>query len=154
MSKGFVVAEQGHIVSIVPPATYAVAGTGDTILMEGWGHASFLLSFGTGTAGTTVTVGECTGFGGTGRTAVTFRSAQEATHLGDTLDAALSWASTLTIAAGTGCFAVIELDADELSDGYPYVQVNFTDPATRPVSGVAVLSGGRYQEDITGTVIA
>ena len=70
------------------------------------------------------------------------------------IDAALAWASTITIAAGTGGFAVIELDSDELADGYPYLQVNITDPGTAKLaSGVAILSGGRYQEDITATVI-
>lgn len=154
MSKGFTIAEEGHLVTLFDPQDLGTAGTSDTFLMEGWGHASMILAFGAG-SGCTVTVGECTGFGGTGRTAVTFRSAQEATHAGDVLDAALAWASTLTIAAGTGGVAIIELDADELTDGYPYVQVNVSDPGTsKLMAGIAVLSGGRYQKDITATAIA
>jgi len=153
MSKGFVVAEQGHVVQLLAPQSLGAAATSDTFLMDTWAHASIFVSFGAG-SGCTISLGECTSFAGSGRTAVTFRFAQEATANGDTLDAALAWASTITIAAGTASFAVIELDADELSDGSPYVQLNITDPGTAKLaSAVAILSGGRYQEDITATAI-
>lgn len=154
MSKGFVSAEQGHVMMLYEPLSVGAAATSDTFLMEGWGHASIICAFGAG-SGTTISVGECTGFGGTGRTAVTFRFAQEATSGGDVLDAALAWASTITIAAGSAAFAVIEIDGDELTDGYPYLQVNIADPGTAKLATVlAVLSGGRYQKDITATAIA
>lgn len=154
MSKGFVATEQGHFVTLFDPQTVSAAATSDTFLMEGWGHATLVFQFGAG-SGCTITLGECTSFVGSGRTAVTFRFAQEATHAGDTLDAALAWASTITIAAGTGSFAVIEIDADELTDGYPYIQANLSDPGTSKLaSGIAILSGGRYQKDITATAIA
>ena len=157
MSKGFVAAEQGHIVQMIAPVDVAAAATGDTISMENWGHVSIICGFGVGSA-TTITVGECSGFGGTGRTAVTFRYAQEATGGGDVLDAALVWASSITIVgsvAAVGGFAVIEIDADELSDGFQFLQVNVADPGASKIAAVyAVLSGGRFQEDITATVIA
>ena len=154
MSKGFVAAEQGHVVQMLASQSFAAAGTSDTILMENWAHASIICEFGAG-SGTTISVGECTSFAGSDRTAVTFRFAQEATANGDVLDAALAWASTVTIGAGTAAFAVIEIDGDELTDGYPYLQVNIADPGTAKLASViAVLSGGRYQEDITATVIA
>ena len=156
MSKGFVLAEEGHVVQMLAPVAVAAAGTGDTISMENWGHVSIICGLGIGSA-TTITVGECVGFGGTSRTALTFRSAQEATGGGDVLDAALAWASTITIAgsaAHVGGFAVIEIDADELADGYNFLQVNVADPGTSKLACVyAILSGGRYQEDITATVI-
>ncbi|MFH1603246.1 MAG: hypothetical protein ABIH03_05010, partial [Pseudomonadota bacterium] len=90
--------------------------------------------------------------------ALTFRYAKEDTAAGDTLDAALAWASTVSLSAGsTGVFAVIEIDADELSDGYNFVQVNFAaagGAATgKDLCAFAVLSGGRYQEDITASAI-
>ncbi len=154
MSKGFVVAENGHVVQMIASQSFAAAGTSDTISMENWAHASIICEFGAG-SGTTITVGECTSFAGSGRTAVTFRFAQEATANGDVLDAALARASSITIGAGTAAFAVIEIDADELSDGFEFIQVNLSDPgAAKLASVMAVLSGGRYQEDITATVIA
>jgi len=154
MSKGFVVAEQGHFVTLLNPQSLGAAVTSDTFLMENWAHATLIFQFGAG-SGTTITVGECTSFAGSDRTAVTFRYAQEATDAGDVLDAALAWASTITIAAGTSAVAIIEIDADELTDGYPYLQTNIDDPGTAKLaSGIAILSGGRYQEDITVTAIA
>ncbi len=154
MSKGFVSVEQGHIVQMLASQSFSAAATSDTILMENWAHASIICEFGAG-SGTTISVGECTSFAGSGRTAVTFRFAQEATANGDVLDAALARASTISIAAGTASFAVIEIDTDELTDGFQYLQVNIADPGTAKLGSViAVLSGGRYQEDITATVIA
>ena len=151
--KGFVATEEGHVMMLYEPLSVGAAATSDTFLMEGWAHASIVCLFGAG-SGCTISVGECTSFAGSGRTAVTFRFAQEDTSGGDTLDAALARASTITIAAGSASYAVIELDADELTDGYPYVQVNLTDPGTAKLACImAVLSGGRYQEDITATAI-
>ena len=125
--------------------------------MKNWAHASIICGFGVGSS-TTITLGECVGFGGTSRTAISFRYAQEAAGGGDVLDAALVWASSISIVgsvAALGGFAVIEIDADELSDGFQYVQVNLTDPGASKLAAMyAVLSGGRYQEDITATVIA
>ena len=163
MSKGFVVAEQGHVVQMIAPVDIAAAATGDTISMENWGHVSIICGFGVGST-TTITVGECTSFAGSGRTALTFRYAQEglvaggADVGGDTLTAALAWASSITItgsAAAAGGFAVIEIDGDELSDGYQYLQVNSDGAGASKITSIhAVLSGGRYQKDITATVIA
>ncbi len=157
MSKGFVVAENGHIVQLIAPVDVTAPMTSDTISMENWGHVSIIVGLGIGSS-TTITVGECTSFAGSDRTALTFRYAQEATGGGDVLDAALAWASSIAIvgsAAAVGGFAVIEIDADELSDGYQFLQVNIADPGASKIAAVyAVLSGGRYQEDITATVIA
>ena len=157
MSKGFVTAENGHVVQLLAPVDVTAAATSDTFCMKNWAHASIICGFGVGSA-TTITVGECVGFGGTGRTAVTFRYAQEATSEGDVLDAALAWASAFTLSAGsTGVYAVIEIDADELSDGYQFIQVNFTAGTTavpKDLCAFGILSGGRYQEDITATAIA
>ena len=153
--KGFTIVEQGHVVVLFTPASIGAAATSDTICMEGAAHLSAILNFGAG-SGCVVTLGECTSFAGSGRTAVTdFLYAIEATHAGDVMDAALALASAITIAAGTGCVAVIELDADKLSDGYEFVQINLSDPGTaKIVSGVAILSGLRYGQSITATAIA
>ncbi len=156
MSKGFVVAENGHVVQMLEPTSVGAPATSDTISMENWGHVSIICGLGIGSS-TTITVGECTSFAGSDRTAITFRYAQEATVGGDVLDAALAWSSSIAIASSGagGGFAVIEIDADELSDGFQFLQVNLADPGAGKLAAVyAVLSGGRYQEDITATVIA
>lgn len=153
--NGFLAAECGHVMQLYNPQSVGAAATSDTFCMENWAHATIIISLGAG-SGCAVTLGQCTSFAGSGRATISdFRYAMEATDAGDTLDAALAVASSITIAAGTGGFAVIELDAAQLSDGYPYVQVNVSDPGTAKIVGVlAILSGGRYQEDITATAIA
>ena len=156
MSKGFVVAEEGHVVMLFSPlaATATAVGSSEVFSMENWGHATIIMHGGEGSAACAVKVYECVGFGGTGETALTFRFAQEATSDGDTLDAALAWASTATMGTGN-VFVVIEIDGDELSDGYQYLAVNRGATALgRNVTGLAILSGGRFQEDITATAIA
>lgn len=158
--KGFTIAEQGHVVLVLGPqgTTTTAALSGACFSMENWAHATILVAGNLGTATTAVTVKECTGAGGTGATAITYRYAKEDTAGGDTLDAALAWASTLSLSAGSGgVFAVIEFDADELTDGYQYVRVDFganTAATKKDIAAFAVLSGGRFQEDITSSVLS
>lgn len=160
MGKGFVAVEQGHVVLVLQPqgTTTTAALSGACFDMSSWGHATILVAGGKGTAVTAVTVKECTAATGSGATAITYRYAKEDTAAGDTLDAALAWASTLSLSAGsTGVYAVIEVDADELADGYNWVRVDFsanTAGAPKDLACFAVLSGGRYQEDITATVLS
>jgi len=153
MSK-FVVAEQGHVVSIFLPVNITAAATCDVFSMENWSHASIIVTTGAGSA-TTVTVSEADDFTPTNEATIAFSYAVEATAAGDTLTAlAAAGTAGYTTGTATGTIMVIELDADELADGYPCVIVRFTDPgAGKVVSAVAVLSGGRYQEDITATAI-
>jgi hypothetical protein len=155
--KGFVAAEQGHVLlNIYPQGTVVTTAlTASCFSMENWGHATILIAGGVGTGTTAITVGECTGSGGTGRTAVTFRYAKEDTGGGDVLDAALALASTVSLSAGsTGVLIVIELDAQDLTDGYPWIQINAASATARDLSIMTVLSGGRYQEDITATALS
>jgi hypothetical protein len=153
--KGFIANEMGHLVlGLAPQGTSnSVALTSDTFLMEGWQHASIIIMGGVGSTATSVTVGECTSFAGSDRTAVTFRYAKTATKDADTMSTALAVASSLALTGTAGVMAVIELDADELTDGYPYVQVNTAISASKDLAILVVLSGGRYQEDITATAI-
>lgn len=153
--KGFNIAEMGHVVQLIDPQSISAAATSDVFYMRKWAHATIIVNGGAG-SGVTVTVGECSSFNGSDRTAIGFRYAQEATVDGDTLDAALASAGTTGVAMGTSnVFLVIELDADELTENYEWVVLNISDPGTsRIVSAIAILSGGRYQEDITATAIA
>jgi len=156
MSKGFVVAEQGHVVQLIAPVSISAAATSDVFSMENWAHATIIVLAGAGSA-TTVTVSECDNFTPSNAATKTFQYAVEATAAGDVLDAALQTGATSGVSTGTasGSIMVIEIDNDELSDGYPCVQINLSDPGTsKVVSAVAILSGARYAEDITATVIA
>jgi len=155
MSK-FVVAEQGHVVTLLAPQSQTAALTSDVFSMENWSHATIIVLGGAGSA-CTVTVSECDNFTPSNAATKVFNYAVEATALGDVLDAALQAATTAGVGIGTatGTIMVIEIDSDELSDGYPCVQINVTDPGTsKLISAHAILSGGRYQKDITATAIA
>lgn len=153
--KGFTIVESGHIVPLLRPQTASTALTSDTFCMADWAHATLIVEGGAG-SGTTVTLYEATSFANSGATAIGFKYAQEETVDGDTLDAALTTAGTTGASVGTSnVFLVIELDAAELSDGYQYVTLNTSDPGTsRLLSAIAILSGGRYQEDVVPTAIA
>ena len=155
MSK-FVVAEQGHVVQLLAPQSQTAALTSEVFSMENWAHATIIVLGGAGSA-CTVTVSECDNFTPSNAATKTFLYAVEATAAGDVLDAALATSATsgTSIGTATGTIMVIEIDADELSDGYPCVQVNFSDPGTsKLISAHAILSGARYAEDITATAIA
>ncbi len=153
-AKGFVVAEQGHLAQMIIPQDLSAALTSDVINMSDWGHATIFVHGGAGSA-LIVTVSDADSFASSGATMV-FRYAQEDTAGGDVLDAALAWATTAGVAIGTdtGVFLVIEVDADELRDGYPYLMINLSAAGTKLISAVAVLSGGRYQRSLTDSVIA
>lgn len=156
MAKGFVIAEQGHVVQLIAPVSASAALTSEVFSMENAAHATIIVHGGAGSA-LTVTVSECDDFTPTTAATKTFMYAIEATAAGDVLDAALQAAATTGVSIGTatGTHLVIEIDDDELSDGYPCVQINCSDPGTsKVVSAIAILSGGRYQEDITRTAIA
>ena len=154
--KGFTIAEQGHVVTLIAPISISAAATSEVFSMENWGHATIIVQGGAGSA-CTVTVSECDDFDPTTAATKTFMYCKEATASGDVADAALAAATTAGTSVGTatGTFLIIEIDNDELSDGYPCVQINLSDPGTsKVVSAVAILSGGRYQKDITATAIA
>ena len=152
-SKGFTIAEQGHLVNILPPASAVTALTSDSFLMEGWGHASIIVQSGVGSA-CTITVFDSASAAASGASMV-FNYAQETSAAGDTL-AALAAATTAGVAMPTAdnTMMVIEINADELRDGYPWILIRADATTANYISAVAVLSGGRYQKDITATAIA
>lgn len=151
---GFVISEQGHVVTMLAPVSASTALTSEVISMENWAHATIILMGGAGSA-TTMTVSECDDFTPTSAATIAWAYSQEATAAGDTLTA-LAAAGTAGVSTGTstGTLLIAEIDAAELTDGMPNLQVNISDPGTsKVVSIIVILSGGRYQEDITATVI-
>lgn len=145
--------EQGHILQLLPPQTLSAAASSATFTMKSWDHAS-ILCFGGAGSGLTVRLFEATGAGGTGATAIGFRYAAGAVVDSDVC-AALAAAGSAGVAMGTSnTFVVIELDGAELSDGSPWVHIQTSDPGTsRLFAASCVLSSGRFQEDVTATVL-
>lgn len=153
-SKGFTAVEQGHVVNMLDAVSAGTALTSSSILMENWGHASIIVSHGIGSA-TSITVYDAESASASGASMV-FNYAKEDTAAGDTMEAALQAATTggTNIGGNAGAFLVIEIDADELRDGYPWILIRAATVTSNLISAVAVLSGGRYQKDITATAIA
>ena len=152
-SKGFTIVEQGHVVNILPPASAVSALTSDSFLMENWGHASIIIQNGVGSV-CTITVFDSASSGASGASMI-FNYTTEQTAAGDTL-AVLAAATTAGTAmpGDDNTMMVIEIDADELRDGFPWILIRADATTANYISAVAILSGGRYQKDITATVIA
>lgn len=157
-AKGINIAEECHVVNILPPVdANDAAANSDVFSMENFAHASIIIQCGVSAGAVpTFTVEECSNFTPSASTAIGFRQYAETTAAGDTLGAGAAVASTGT-AMGTdnGIFYVLEIDASELTAGYGYLRVCFTDPgASALISAVAILSGQRYQGDANATAIA
>jgi len=156
MTKGFLPAEMGHIVNILPPIDITGGVTGDVFSMRDYAHATIIVQVGVSAAAfTKIIVNECTSFAAAGATAIAHSIYKEETSLGDTLGARTAVAAAgTTPSANDNIFYVIELDASELSDGSPYVQLSLTNGANSVIaSAIVILSGARYAEDQSATEI-
>lgn len=152
-----VIAEQFHVVNILPPIDITGGVTGDVFTMAKHSHATIIVQIGVSAAAfTKIIVNQCTDFAATGATAIAFNVYKEETAAGDTLSARTAVAATgLTPSANDSIMYVIELDAAELSEGYQFVQLSLTNGVNSVIaSAVAVLSGSRYGSDQSATVIA
>ena len=153
-AKGFRVAESGHVVNALPPVDITggtVTQAVDTALA---GHVSFLIQIGVSAAApgaVTVQAGTATAAVGSnvaGATAIPFRVYKQetagASH--DVLDNGTDvTAAGFTPTAGDGIFYVIEVDADQLPAGKPYLQVALANTSNSVIASVvAILSGLRY----------
>jgi hypothetical protein len=149
--KGFVIAEQGHIVNILAPVDITGGKTAQAFSMKNHGHASILLQVGVSAAAfTKILVNACTDASGSNPTAIPFALyAQEtagASH--DVLGTRQQVTSAgYTPSANDGIFYAIEIDASELPDGSPYIQLQVTNGTNSVIaSAVAILTGARYAQ--------
>lgn len=153
-------AEQNKLVYCVQPQDHNAAGIdGDSVSLENYSHVAFIITFGelTGDAVLTVNSGATAG---TKTTAETFNYRATAIDMksagGDALGAEATSAA-LTVAAATyeDRMIVVEMDADEFTDGQQWITVNLSDAASELfVSVVAVLSKPRYGQNVPPTAIA
>lgn len=156
--KGCVLAEQMHVVNILPPVDAdAAAANSDVFSMKNHGHVSIIIQGGVSAGAVpTVTVEACDDFVPTNTTAIAFNVYKEETTAGDTLGARTAVASTgMAMSQNNNIMYVIEIDAAELPDGKPNLRVCFTDPgAADLISAVAILSGCRFVGEQSETAIA
>lgn len=141
--------EQHKIVPLLEPEDHAAGADCDSVNMENYAHLTLIFLFGelTGNAVLTVNSGASDG---AKTTAETFNyratAADLKTAAGDTLGTeATSAALTLTAASYEDRMVVVELDADELTDGQMFVTPNISSAASEEfASCVAILSKPRY----------
>ncbi|MFH1604635.1 MAG: hypothetical protein ABIH03_12085 [Pseudomonadota bacterium] len=156
MSRAINIAEECHVVNLIPPIDINGAGASSEVFnMKNHAHASIIVQLGVTGAATTLTVEECDNITPTTDTPIVFNYYAEATAAGDTLGAKTA-ATVAGIALGTGdsIMYVVELDASQLTADYPYVQIELSDPSAATLaSAVAILSGSRYAVESSATAI-
>ena len=151
---GINLTEQAHIVSVLAPTAATSATGSDWVKLENAAHVTFIVQTGSITNSSTVICQEGTSSAGSGATAIAY-SYSRTTAAGDTWSV-LADATASGIALGTtnDVMLAIELSADDLSDGSPWVNLQFSTAATIQIGAVAILSGVRYQGEQTPTAIS
>lgn len=145
--RGPVLAEQAHFVNLIPPIDITGGVTGDVFKMDKWTKACIVIQIGVSAAAfTKIIVNACSSFAAANPEAIPYSLYVEETALGDTLSSRESVLATgRTPVAADNIMYVIEIDAMELPDGKPYVQLSLTNGTNSVIaSAIAILSGGRY----------
>ena len=146
-STAFNIPEEAHVVNILPPVDInGGAVDSDYFSLKDYARAQILITLGVTGAATTITVEENTDNSGTGATAIPFAYYAEETDAGDTLgDRTAATTSGFAASTNDNIMYLIDITAEELSDGSPWLNIHLTDPsAATLVSAVAVLTGARY----------
>ena len=154
-AKGFVLAEDAHLVLAVAPVDVNGGVNSDVWSMANYAHASIVVALGV-TGGTAlITVEECDDFTPTNHPEIAYASYSEVTAGGDTPGARAATPSTgLLSSANDGVFYLIEVDASQLSDGFPNMRVSFANPSAQTFGAIMVwLSGARYASYDSPTAI-
>jgi hypothetical protein len=154
--KGFVSAEQGHWVQLLPAIDETGGKTTACFSMSKYQHASIFIGIGVSAAAPgAITVEQCTSAGGANNVAIPFNIYKGETTAVDTLGARTNIsAAGYTPPATDNIFYVIELDASELADGSTYVRVVDANGTNSVIASVSVLlTGARYAHTLSATAI-
>lgn len=157
MSKGFYSTQDGHWVPLLYPVDETGGKTLKAFSMAQYAHASILLLIGVSAAAPgLITLNACTDAAGTGATAIAFNVFKGETTDTDTLGARVAVTSAgFTPPATDKIFYVIEIDAESLPQGSPYIQVVEANTTNSVIaSAAALLSGPRQACDQSPTVLA
>lgn len=149
-------AEIGKFVMPIPPKDVTGGATGARFNMKGHKHASIVILGGVSAAAwTKIILRACTLASAGVATDIPYRLYAEETDAGDTLGAMEQVAATgRTPTANNNVIYVIELDARELPDGSPWVEVALTNGANSVIAAcLVVLTGGRYAPNLSGSVL-
>ncbi len=156
--KGLTLAEQAKIVNILPPQDVDTGKTSDVFSLKNYAHATIIVTCGSTNADAgNITIEECDDFTPTNDTPIDFYYYAEDTAGGDTLGARTKAeaATGIDVSGNDNTIYVIEIDASQLSDGYPNLVLKWSDPGGATFgSAVAILSGARYAGAEAPTAIA
>ena len=150
--------EQYKIVPMLEPQDHAAGVDSDSIKMTIHSHAAFVIKFGelTGDAVLKVYSGATAGVK---TTAETFNYRATAADLknasGDALGTeATSAALTLTAATYEDRMIVVEMDHDDITDGQPWLTLEFSSDASELFVDVTGLLAPAYKQKVPPTAIA
>lgn len=156
--KGINIAEECHVVNALPPVSLAAGLTSDYWSMAKHSHVDILILLGAAVQVAQVTVFQSEDASGTGEDAIPFKYYSEVTAAGDVLDRQTDAATAgfATASAGTAnTMHVISVDASELAADHPFMCVKLTGAGGAQLGAVvAILSGSRYAEESSATVLA
>jgi len=151
-------AECCHAVNILPPQSIVGAVVSDVFSLKNYSHVSIVVTAGSTNADAgNITIEECDDFVPTNDTAIPFRYYAEEIAAGDTLGAKQDAvaATGIDVSGNDNITYVIEIDAAELSAGYPNLYLKWSAPGGATLgSAVAILSGARYASPESATAIA
>ena len=175
--NGFNVAEAGHVVQVIPPQNITGGIVGQAFSMAKYKHASIIILIGANASAATkivLSVGTATAAVGSAvanATAIPYNLYSQTTVSGDVLSAIANVAAAGQTPTGNAeTFYVIEIDANELEAAntintedtvlgdslgvFNYLQLSITNGANADyVAAVAILSGSRYANVASATVI-
>lgn len=160
--KGFVIAEQAHVVNVLAPVDITGGQASQAVNMADYQHVTFIVQIGVSAAAfTKILVEQCLDHTGATPTAIPFAiyTQETAGVSNDVLSARTAVTSAgYTPAATDGIFYVIEIDAAELDGANngatgQYLRLHLTNTANSVItSAIAILSGARYAETQSPTV--
>lgn len=152
-----VLAEQAHLVNILPPVDITGGATGDIFSMANHNHATIVVQVGVSAAAfTKIILNACDDFVPSNATALAFNIYKCETSLADVVGAKTAVAAAgLTPSANDNIFYVIEIDAADLPAGKPNLQLSLTNGANSVIaSAFAILTGARFAGESSATAIA
>lgn len=162
-AKAIYVAQECHVVNLVPPVNVAGGLTSAGFSMKNWRHASIVVQLSLQSAALQSIQLESSDNGSPENTTpIPFNLHKCETLSGKTNSDVLSDriavpAAGFAPSGANDIFYVLELDADTLPASQNYVKLVFADnsPAASEVvaSAFVILSGGRYEHDHSETVL-
>jgi hypothetical protein len=156
--RGIYVAQECHVVNLIPPASYSSTQTSQAVNLKNWRHASIILAVGVAGTPPTVTLESSDDGSPENTTPIPFNmhSCETAFNApnGDVLSGRNAETSSgFEPVATSNTFYVLELDADTLPEGQNYFRLVATGPTGCFLCAEVILSGGRYEHDQSETVL-